>query len=262
MKGLVIPAVLVVLMFVFLAGSCRTVPPGHRGVVVTMGKVSQDLRGEGVTFVTPFLARVQRCSIQQQTERSNAACFSSDLQTMVVTYNVLFRVPESKVIELYQQYRGEPFTALIDPRMQEVVKQSTARYRAEDAVKNRDKIKADVESAIRLAVGDIIDIRDVVIANIDLTEELEKAIESKQVEEQRALAKQYELQREQKEAEITIVKAKAEADAVRVKGEALKLAPDVIALEIAKKWNGVAPLVVNGTGANILLPLGGTKQQQ
>ena len=75
--------------------------------------------------------------------------------------------------------------------------------------------------------------------------------------EQAALQKEYELRKEQKEAEITVVRAKAEAEAVKIKGEALKSSPEVIQLEIAKKWNGISPLYISTTagGANVLLPL-------
>lgn len=72
-----------------------------------------------------------------------------------------------------------------------------------------------------------------------------------------SLAKVYELQKAQKEAEITVVNAKAEAEAVEIKGKAIEMSPEVIQLEIAKKWDGHTPqtVVTSGGGANILLPL-------
>jgi regulator of protease activity HflC (stomatin/prohibitin superfamily) len=133
---------------------------------------------------------------------------------------------------------------------------SKAQYKAEELVKNREKIKQAVVQKIQAELAGLIDVRDVPITNIDFSDELEKAIELKQVTEQQALAKEYELKKAQKEAEITVVNARAEAESVKIKGDALASSPRVIELEIVKKWDGKTPqTVVTGQGgANILLP--------
>ena len=74
------------------------------------------------------------------------------------------------------------------------------------------------------------------------------------------IAKQYELDKETKQAEITLVKAKAEAEAIQVTAAALAKSPSVIDLEVVKKWDGRSPttLVVGGEnvgGAKIVLPI-------
>ena len=59
---------------------------------------------------------------------------------------------------------------------------------------------------------------------------------------------------------MTLIAAKAEAESVKIRGEALKSSPNVIDLEIIKKWNGVAPTtVVTGSGGSIILPLNTVK---
>ena len=240
-----------------LPGTCAIIPPGHRGVSVTLGKVYPVAVGEGITLKKPWIEAIVEQSIQQETANGQTACFSSDLQTVTVSYSVLWRRPESKVVELYQQYRGDPYGTLVEPRLHQAIKQVTALYTAEDIAKQRDAIRGFVVEALRKDLDGIVDIRDVPITNIDLSDELEHAIEQKQVMQQQALAKTYELQKAEKEAEITVVNATAEAEAVRIKGEALKSSPEVISLEIAKKWNGVSPSTVVTTtgGANVLLPL-------
>lgn len=198
--------------------------------------------------------------VQQITQEGSAECYSSDLQQMTAKHVVFYRIPEKYVIELFRDYHGDPFNSLVSARFEESLKAITSTYTAENAVKKREEIKSLVLDLVRKSVGELIDIRDVAIPNIDLSDELEKAIELKQVEQQKSLAKVYELEKETKEAEITMVKARAEAESVKIKGDALKNAPGVIDLEIAKRWNGIAPLSVSvgmeGAGANILLPLG------
>jgi regulator of protease activity HflC (stomatin/prohibitin superfamily) len=100
-------------------------------------------------------------------------------------------------------------------------------------------------------------INDLTVTNIDLTDELEKAIEQKTIAEQQSLKKNFELDIATKDAEIKRVTAKGEADAIRLQGEALRSAPDVVQLEIIRKWDGKAPttVVTDKGGANVLLPI-------
>jgi len=94
--------------------------------------------------------------------------------------------------------------------------------------------------------------------NIDLTKDLETAIEAKMVQEQEAAKAKFTQQKAQIEADTVVIKAKGDAESIRIRGEALKQTPAFIDLQIVEKWDGKAPLVVNGSGAgsaNILLPL-------
>ncbi len=252
--------VLFVVLLVVIFGSYHIVPPGNRGVAVTLGKVDPVERKEGLTFKMPMVTSIVNFPIMQLKADGRAQCFSSDLQTMMVNFTVLYRVPENKVTTLFQQYRGDPYQTLIEPRVQEGMKQVTALFRAEDMVKNREKVKAEVRLNVSKALGDLITLNDLIITNIDLSDQLEQAIEQKVVREQEAFAKQFELDKEKKQAEITIVRAEAEAKSVHIKGEALKVSPEVIQFEIAQRWDGKAPLAVSvqpggGHGANVLLPL-------
>jgi prohibitin 2 len=245
-----------VLVVLFIS-SFHVVPPGHRGVSVTFGKVNPLVRNEGIAFKKPFIETIVDFSIRQSTVEGHAGAFSSDLQTVQVAFKALYRLPEHRVVELFQQFQGDPYLSLVEPRIQEELKQTTAIYRAEELVKNREKIKNEVLEKVRVSVGDLVTINDLAITNFDFTDELERAIEQKTIREQEALAKNFELDKARKDAEITVVNAEAEAQSVKIKGEALKSSPEVIALEIVKKWNGVTPqsVVTEKAGANVLLPV-------
>ena len=257
--GKIILYIIIVIGLILLPGTCSVVDPGHRGIIVTMGKVSQDVRGEGLNFKAPLIQSMKKVSIQQFTVDGQAVCFSKDLQTVTVQYSALYKLPPDKVVELYQLYQGDPYASLVEPRLQDALKQTTAQYKAEDVVKNREAIKATVLKIMQKDLKGMVTLVDVPIKNIDLTEQLEKSIEDKQVQEQQALAKTYELQKAQKQAEITVVQAEAEAKAITIKGDAVTKNPKIIDLTIAEKWNSISPttVVVSGdkTGANVMLPL-------
>jgi len=253
-----LPVAIGIFVLVILAlTSFHVIPPGNRGISITLGKVNSEVRAEGITFKKPFIESIVDVSVRQRTTEGAASAFSSDLQTVEVAFKTLYRLPENRVVRLFQQYQGDPYQSLVEPRIQEELKQTTALYRAEELVKNREKIKLEVLSKVQNAVGDLVLINDFAITDFSFTDELEKAIEQKTIREQEAFAKSFELDKARKDAEITIVNAEAEARSVKIKGEAIRLAPDVISLEIVKKWNGVAPqsVVTGHGGASILLPL-------
>jgi prohibitin 2 len=257
-------AVLLLLAVVLGLGSCTVVDPGHRGVRVSMGKVDPNPLGEGTAFKLPFVTTVHEVNVQQQTVGGETSCFSKDLQTVKVKYALLYRVPESQVVKLYQEYKGDPYESLVEPRLQEALKQVTAVHPAEEMVQQRDVIRAAALEKVKQSVGEVITVVDLSIVNIDLSDQLEHAIEAKMVKQQESLAKTYELDKETKQAEITLVKAKAEAQAIEVTAAALAKSPNVIDLEVVKKWDGRSPttLVVGGDaggGAKVVFPVHGTQ---
>lgn len=253
--------ILILVLVVAASQSTYVVEPGNRGVQVTLGKVSDQFKPEGFGTKQPFISYVVPIPIRQQAREIPAECYSSDLQQVTVQLRVLYRIPETSVVRIYQQYAGDPFDSLIAPRVQEALKEVTALQSAEQIVKQREGIKTHALKAARDKVGEILMIEDLVVENITLSKELEAAIESKMVQEQEAAKARFTQQKAQIEADTAIIRAKGEAEAIRVRGEALRDNPHLIQLQIVEKWDGKAPLVVGGAsagegGANILLPIG------
>jgi prohibitin 2 len=250
-------AILIFVVVIAASTSTYVVEPGFRGVEVTLGKVSPVFKPQGFGYKTPFITTIVPVPIRQQTRAVQAACYSSDLQQVNMDLQVLFRVPEASVVQIYQGYAGDPFDSLIAPRVQEALKEVTALESAEQIVKNREEIKDKALASARIKVGSILVVDDVVIQNIVLSPELETAIEAKMVQEQEAAKAKFTQQKAQIEADTVVIKAKGDAESIRIRGEALKLTPAFIDLQIVEKWDGRAPLYVGGAsggGVNMLLP--------
>ncbi len=237
------------------------VDPGHRGVLVTMGKVSPTFAPEGFGIKMPLMTTVLPVSIRQQTNTMTGECYSSDLQQIMVELKVLYKIPESSVVKIYQDYTGDPFDSLVFPRVSEALKEVTANQSAEMIVKKREEIKGKALTSARAKVGNILIIEDIVIQNISLTKELEAAIEAKMVQEQEAAKAKFIQQKTEIEANTAVIRAKGEAQSIQIRGQALKANPAFITLQIVEKWDGKSPLVV-GTGSrqtDIILPLANIK---
>src|ERR1700760_4320746 len=119
MARLVGGALLIFAVIIMAAAGTYVVQPGYRGVEVTMGKVSPAFKPEGFGMKSPFITTIYPISIRQQTRDDQAECFSSDLQQVKVELRVLFRIPESSVVRLFQGYYGDTFDSLVEPRVQE-----------------------------------------------------------------------------------------------------------------------------------------------
>ena len=251
-------AILIFVFILVLSTSSYVVQPGFRGVEVTLGKVSPVFKPEGFGFKTPLISTIVPVTIRQQTSQLQAACYSSDLQQVNMDIRVLYRVPESSIVKIYQGYAGDPFDSLIAPRVQEALKEVTALDTAEQIVKNREEIKNKALAAARIKISDLLLVDDIVIQNIQLSSELETAIEAKMVQEQESDKAKFTQQKAQIEADTVVIKARGDAESIRIRGEALKQTPAFIDLQIVEKWDGKAPLVVGGNtggGVNMLLPL-------
>ena len=247
-----------VLLGMTLYSSSFVVPPGHRGVIVTLGKVSPVFAPEGLGFKVPFISSVYNISVKQTTRTVQADCYSSDLQQIKAELRVLYRVPENSIVKIFQNYSGDAFDSLIFPRISEALKEVTALQSAEQIVKKREEIKTRALASAKVKVGELLFIEDIVIQDVSLSKELETAIESKMVQEQEAAKAKFTQQKTEIEANTAIIRAKGEAEAIRVRGRALQDSPGLVQLQIVEKWNGISPLVVGGSGqgANILLPIG------
>ena len=239
-------AILVFVAVLVASSGTYIVQPGYRGVEVTMGRVSPVAKRDGFGFRAPFITTVHSVSIRQQTAQDKAECFSSDLQQVNIELRVLFRVPEGKVVELFQQYHGEPFESLIAPRVQEALKEVTASQNAEQIVKARELIKTRALELVRKKVGPLLVIEDIVIQNITLTRELERAIEAKMIQEQEAQRSKFVQQRVQIEADTAVIKAGGEAESIRIRGQALAENPAYLDFQVVEKWDGFVPLVIGG----------------
>ncbi|HWQ92081.1 MAG TPA: prohibitin family protein [Clostridia bacterium] len=254
-------ALLLFAVVIMASSGTYVVQPGFRGVEVTLGRVSQAFKPEGFGLKAPLITGIHPVSIRQQTAEDKAECYSSDLQQIHVNLRVLFRIPESSVVKLFQLYYGEAFESLIAPRIQEAIKEVVALQSAEQVVKNREQIKTRSLELARKKVGTLLVIEDIVIQDITLTKELESAIEAKMVQEQEAAKSKYYQQRVEIEAETAVIQARGEADSIRIRGEALKDNPAFVDLKIVDKWDGVTPLVIGGS-EGLLLDLQDLEKRQ
>jgi prohibitin 2 len=254
----VIAIAIAVLVIITLIKGTYVVPPGHRGVKVTLGTVDKQYVHEGMGFKMPWVTSLELVSVKQQNREILGDCYSQDLQQVKVRVKVLYAIPEASVVTVFREYQGDAFDSLVAPRVQEALKEQTALLSAEQVVKQREVVKRKSRESAQAKIGQIVQITDLTLENIDLSSQLEQAIEMKMVQEQNANKAKFEQEKRKIDAETKLIEARAEAESIKIRGEALKATPDLIQLQIVEKWDGRAPMVIGGDvkdATGIILPL-------
>jgi prohibitin 2 len=250
--GFVLLAVIVTFLF-FTA----TVDTGDVGVITNFGKVTGAVLDSGWHIVGP-VDHVNEISIRTITTQTDAACFSSDLQAVNITLAVQTRITKENAAEIFKNF-GTEYMSQANPKILDALKAETAKYEAAEIIANRDKIRSETFKAAQERLQGFVDVQDFSIVNVTFSDDYEKAIEAKQVAQQRAEQAKYELEQAEVEAQKSVASAKGEAEAIQIRGDALAKNPAVIQLELINKWDGKSPetLVTSGAGGvpAIILPV-------
>jgi regulator of protease activity HflC (stomatin/prohibitin superfamily) len=259
--------VLPTIMAGVLLSGCAIIEPGQRGVKVSLGQMDRNLLANGVQFYNPATDRIVEYSVKQETKDGQADPLTADQQPITINYKVLYRIPEGQILTLYEKYAGDPYERLVAPQVQEAFRQVVSQYKADAATKNVNTIKNQVLGMVRDNVHELVEVTDIPITHVGLPQVLQEAIAQKQVMEQQALQKSYELDKARKEAEITVAQAQAQAKSIELQSMALQKSPTLIEWERVKKWDGVLPqtMITSGGGSGgfgTMLQLGPSTRQK
>jgi regulator of protease activity HflC (stomatin/prohibitin superfamily) len=278
-----VPRVILVLAIgipalIFTFSVFRIIPAGHVGVKVLFGQVETVPLREGLNVVwNPLYDIVDMDTrVLKHTARYDAA--SKDLQAVHVEMVLNYRLSPDRAPEVYRGIGLNFSGVIIDPAAQEVLKAQTATHNAAEILLKRPAIKSDVQRELTAWLAKYgIELKEAALANIRFDANYEKAIEAKQIEEQKAEQKRYELIQAQRQAEIAAATAKGKGDAareeargvaeaLRLKGEAeaaynakvaSSLTPVLIQQQYLSKWDGRLPVYTLGGGGTPLIQLPG-----
>jgi len=261
-KGIVIGIIVLIIIGVVAAQSAQIVDSGHRGVLLHWNAVDTSVPPleEGLHFVVPFQDTVINMEVRTLKFVKSTSSASKDLQTVTTEVTVNYRPSPTSIHTLYKEVGLQYESRVIQPAVEEVVKQVTARYNAEELITKRPQVKSDIEQEIttRLNVYNII--TDVIsITDFQFSSLFAQAIESKVEAEQKAQKAENDLIRIEVEARqleaqaeglaaANIAEASGEAEAIRIINQALAENPNYLEWLKTQAWDGKLPLVVGEGG--------------
>lgn len=248
-----IVGVVVVLAIILLICSFTTIKSGEVGIKVRFGKVVNTQIDEGINFKVPFIEKIVKMNIQVQKIEIDTSTSSKDLQDINMKLAVNYRVDSKKATSLYKNVGKKYQVVILEPAIQESIKAVTSKYTAEEMITNRGQVSKDCMKTLEEKVKTYgLSIDNFNITNFNFSEDFNKAIEEKQVAEQKVLTAKQNLEKAKVEAEEKIVKAEAEKKANELKQQSLT--DNIIKEKFIEKWNGELP---KASGSNSLLDING-----
>lgn len=250
--------VILLISFIIVPFSMRTVDTGSIAVVKHLGKV-KTVRESGTYYdfwmtnkYVKYNAKVQEVNIEDM-------AYSSDAQQMTLNIKFQYQIMPDKVKDITTKYgKLSSLEARIQPIVIEKVKSMLSKHTAMNIIANRSQLSPDAEELVKVALGEeyYINVVSVSLTNIDFSDQFETAVEDKMIAEQAKLKAEYENEQKvakaEADAKAKIVAAEAEAKANELLEKSLT---DKILQEMyLDKWDGKLPQVVAGEETGIMIP--------
>ncbi|MCH8833593.1 MAG: prohibitin family protein [Thaumarchaeota archaeon] len=261
-RGIAIGIVGLIVIGVMASAAVQIVDAGHRGVLLHWNAVDVTMPplDEGLHFVVPFQDTVVNMEVRTLLFVKGTSSASKDLQTVTTEVTVNYHPDPEAINILYKEVGLNYQNRIIAPAVEEVVKQVTANYNAEELITKRPLVKADIEAEItkRLNVYNLIT-EVISITDFQFSSLFSTAIESKVEAEQKALKAENDLRRIEVEARqraaqaeglaaANIAEANGEAQAIKIINQALAQNPNYLEWLKTQAWDGKLPLVVGSGG--------------
>ncbi len=241
-KKIIISIFVVFVVLITLLCSFQTIKSGEVGLRVRFGKIIDTNLSEGLNLKIPYIESIVKVNIKVQKAELQTASASRDLQDINTDIAVNYRVESSKASSLYKTVGNSYQEVILEPAIEESIKSVISRYTAEETITKRPEVSKACQEELQAKVlkyGIVIDNFNII--NLEFSEEYSKAVEEKQVAEQKLATAKLE-------SEAKIV----EAEATKKANELLKqsLTDELIKKQFIEKWDGKLPNTY--AGDNIL----------
>lgn len=196
----------VVLLLVFVANALKVLPEYERGVLFRLGRL-QDVKGPGLIVIIPGIDRLVRVSLRiVALDVPPQDVISRDNVTVKVSAVVYFRVTEAEkaIVQV------ENYLYATSQLAQTTLRSVLGQVELDELLANREKINRQLQEILDAHTGPWgVKVTNVEVKNIDLPQEM-----------QRAIARQAEAERERR---AKIIHAEGEMQAAEKLAEAARI---------------------------------------
>jgi regulator of protease activity HflC (stomatin/prohibitin superfamily) len=220
-----VAGIVAAILVIFSFNSFIIINPGQAGVLSILGKATDGALIEGIHVIPPFISRVDVYDLTVQKFEVPAESSTKDLQTLSARFAINFRIDPTQVVNIRRTQGSleNIVNKIIAPQTQESFKIAAAKRTVEEAITKRNELKEDFDAALgqRLDKYGII-VLDTSVVDLTFSPEFARAVEEKQIAEQRAQRAVYIAREAEQEAQAEINRAKGKAEAQRLLAETLK----------------------------------------
>ena len=247
--------------------------PGQAGVLSILGKAQDGALLEGIHFKPPLVSQVDVYDVTVQKFEVPAQSSTKDLQNLSASFAINFRLDPTQVVDIRRKQGTlqNIVAKIIAPQTQESFKIAAARRTVEESITKRSELKEDFDNALNFRLDKYgIIVLDTSVVDLNFSPEFARAVEEKQIAEQRSQRAVYVAKEAEQQAQADVNRAKGRAEAQRLLAETLKAQGGDLVLqkEAIEAWrNGGAQmprvLVMGDSNSRVpfLFNLGEAQQQ-
>lgn len=252
-----------VIAFWLISSTFVFVPPGHVGSVYDRGTgVQERVLGEGLNLTIPlwqsvelFDSRIQEYTMATMTDEGallrddSLDAPTADGQQVKVDATVLFMIDKTKAPQIWKEVGTNYVDKLIRTVSRSQIRMIISRYTAPQIYSEK---RQEAEAIMTKEIADLLKPKHIIVDKVllravNFTPEYSKAIEQKVIAEQMVKEAEFRVKQASQEAQAKIAEAKGFAEAQSLQRQTLN--DEYLQLEAIKKWNGVMPQVVGGSGS-------------
>lgn len=239
----------------FLFTACADINNGERGVVYKpwSGGLDKDrVYEEGTYFGISWIVNdMIEYNVRQQTLHIENTLLDKNGMDVDIKMSVMFRPIPSKIGYLHEEKGPDYVETYCMPVAEGALKDILGKYAAQDLLtKDREAAQSQIKALLtEYYAKNYIQCDDVILSDIDLPEAISKAIENKQVQDQKNLLAEKRKVEEQNlaaakvakaegDAKAKVISAKAEAQYIRELQQALASNPQYVELKKIERWSG------------------------
>ena len=205
-----------------IPGSFHQVDTGTVAVVRHLGKI-EGIRQPGTYFDFWMVQKYETYDTKVQQDKILTAAYSKDGQTMELEVFLQYQVQSENIMKIATEYGNlDALQARIETVAIEKTKAVMSSAEAMTIVQDRAIFSNNVSESVREGISSdyYVNVKDVVLTNIDFTDAFEKSVEDKVIAEQ---DKQAAITRAQAELEVAKLEAQKKIEEARGNAEAQKI---------------------------------------
>ncbi|MCX6556003.1 MAG: prohibitin family protein [Candidatus Aminicenantes bacterium] len=243
-------AVIVIFILIFMFKIYIVVDPGEKAVI--FNKATGNLRAtpnEGFYFLVPLIEQPTVYDMKARTYTMSIAtlegemkgddslqALTADGQNVLLDISVRYHPDADNLINLHRRLGVDYVNKVLRPQVRSIVRMIVSEYPVLDVYSGkRMLIQSEIENRLRDSFKkNYIICEEVLLRNVQFSNEFQQAIENKQIAQQEAQRMKYVLEKQELEKTRKIIEATGEAEALRLKGKALAENPLLVQYEYIK----------------------------
>ena len=203
--------------------ACTTVKSGMGAIEWTPsnGTLKESI-GEGFHIVSPF-SEIYEYNLREQEHQESLDVLANNGLSIILDTSILYKPVASELFLLQTEIGPDYYRILLGPLLRSGARKVVGRYSPEEIYSTkREEVEREIFTEVnRKLQSRHVQVDGILIRDVHLPKVVQEAIEMKLQQEQRALAMQFVIDKERKEAERKKIEAAGIADYQQLIGKGL-----------------------------------------